>query len=117
MNFNPENLMILMVAIFGSFVTVLMSKFESWRQSLAQFVSGVFVAFVFTRPFMTYLEIDVIYAGAVGGMLGMLGSGIARSIVEVSNDPSKATGYLGIFFDVIAAITGQTRKNRKDDDQ
>lgn len=119
MNLSPENITILLVAFFGSIVTVMMSEWTSWKQSIAKTVSGFAVALVFTKPFMMYLEINPAYAGAVGFLLGMLGSGIAKSIVEVSNDPTKAKGFLGLFFDLVAVITGQSGKSTKpkDDDQ
>ena len=118
MRFTPEEFLLLMLSVCGSFVSVLMSPFRSIRQSVAQFAAGVLAGFVFTPPILKYFEIDPLYGGAIGAIFGLVGNGLIRMLVEASNDPEKAKGFAKLVLDMLSVFNiniGQKQKDRDDD--
>lgn len=117
MKFTPEEFLLLMLSVFGSFVSVLMSPFRSIRQSIAQFSAGVLAGFVFTPPILKYFEIDVMYGGAIGATLGLIGNGFIRMIVEASNDPTKAKGFAKLIIDMLEMFNIRIGRGDRDDNR
>lgn len=116
MRFTPDELMLFAISVAGSLINVLLTPFRTVRNTLAQFISGVFIAFIFTNPIVHYFGIDPTYAGPVGGTLAMVGAGAARLVVEVSNEPQKAKGVISLVMDILSVIRGSGGRGKDDDD-